>query len=67
MRNDIVTGLMGFCLLSSTLLAADGHSVTANPAPKAEAMKSVRLVGACDTSYSPGHYFSYSKILLNAS
>jgi hypothetical protein len=46
MRNDIVTGLMGLCLMSSTLLAADGHSVTANPALKGEAVKSVRLVGA---------------------
>jgi len=45
MRNDTVTGLIGLCLLSSTLLAAGGQSVTANPAPKAEAVKSVRLVG----------------------
>ena len=29
-----------------TLLAADGHSVTVDQAPKAEAAKSVRLVGA---------------------
>ena len=43
MRNDTATGLICLCLLSSTLLAADGQSVTANPSPKAEAVKSVRL------------------------
>jgi hypothetical protein len=46
MRNDTVTGLIGWCLLSSTLFAADGQSVTANPAPNADAVKSVRLVSA---------------------
>ena len=44
MRNDAVTGLIGLCLLSTTLLAVEGQSVTANPSPKAEAVKSVRLV-----------------------
>ena len=39
MRNNKMTGLIGLCLLSSTLPAADGNSVTANPAPKAEAVK----------------------------
>ena len=44
MRNDTVTGLIRLCLLSSTLLAVDVQSVTANPALKAEAVKSVRLI-----------------------